>query len=38
MGNANKYPETMERKIDPGIANVLNIKFDFGVMKYQLSI
>jgi len=31
MGNANKYPETMERKIDPGIANVLK-KFDFGVM------
>ena len=32
MGNANKYPETMERKIDPGIANVFNIIFDFGIM------
>ena len=32
MGNANKYPETMERKIDPGIANVFKIRFDFGIM------
>ena len=25
-GNANKYPDTIERKIDPGIANVYKIK------------
>jgi hypothetical protein len=24
-GNANKYPETIERKIDPGIAKVYKI-------------